>query len=223
MKASVRSRRHRRHRDHEPLLLRRARSTVKQALRSVAPAPARPSGGPCSCSGASGPGRRCSSGASSTAPVRVVTLEEHDRTARAGQRPGTSPLGQPGSRLLPHDGVAIRTLIVAKPLVESHQGPENSWTASTGREGIWMLGATISPVATSNLRRFGADNGYRGPAPPRRQRGPATGGVPPPSEVRDRVRSPPGIRPVAPRRRRGVLVGAESALYWTKNCGTITV
>lgn len=157
MKAPVRSRRLRRHRDHEPLLLRRARSTVKHAVRSVVPAPADQRRA-LLVFGCQRSGTTMVQQSLLDCSWRAVILEEHDRRLVRASDPEHlrwDNLDLVSSRMmaLPFE------LVVAKPLVESHRARELLDSFERAR-GIWMVRHYLV-VARSNLRRFGADNGYR--------------------------------------------------------------
>jgi Sulfotransferase domain len=146
-----------RRRDHQPLLLRRAKSVLKQKVRSLMPAPAAQRRAllvfGCQRSGTTML-QECLLDCS----WRVIILDENDRRLVRPSDPERlrwDSLDLVSSRLmaLPFE------LIVAKPLVESHRAKE-LLDSFDDAKGIWMLRHYLS-VASSNLRRFGSDNGYR--------------------------------------------------------------
>jgi hypothetical protein len=204
MEAPVGSRHHRRRRDHEPLLRRWTRAALKRGARRVAPAPADHRRA-LLVFGCQRSGTTMLQQSLLDCSWRVITLKEHDRRlvrASDPERVRWDSLDLVSSRMmaLPFE------LIVAKPLVESHRVRDLLDTFE-GAKGIWMLRHYLM-VARSNLRRFGADNGYRdlrflvesGPAD---WRGTAT------QEVRDRVAAllASGLSPL----------DAAAVFWWARN------
>jgi hypothetical protein len=157
MKAPVASRFHGSRRDHEPLLRRRVKSVLKQGIRGLTPATV-DQRRVLLVFGCQRSGTTMLQQSLLDCSWRVIILEEHDqRLVRPGdpERLRWDRLDLVSSRMmaLPFE------LIVAKPLVESHRVGE-LLDSFDQVKGIWMLRHHLS-VATSNLRRFGVDNGYR--------------------------------------------------------------
>lgn len=144
-------------RDDEPPLKRRARRSLKHLARAITPA-ATAQRRSLIIAGCQRSGTTMLQQSILDRSWRVIVLGEMDPKLVIGTDPETlrwRPLPDVAStlRALPFE------LVVVKPLAESHRTTELLDTLPNSK-AIWMLRNYLS-VATSNLAKFGSDNGHR--------------------------------------------------------------
>jgi hypothetical protein len=144
-------------RDGEPVVKRRALRSLKRTVRTMVPAPTRRRH-VLAIVGCQRSGTTMLQQSLLDRSWRVIVLGEMDPKLTQRTDPETlrwKPLSEvaPCLRALPFE------LVVTKPLVESHRTTE-LLDALPDSRAIWMLRHYLA-VATSNLAKFGINNGHR--------------------------------------------------------------